>query len=180
MTAGAAIPIIVMGVSGAGKTTVGELLARALGRPFIDADDLHDAEMKRQMARGVPLSDADRAPWLDRVGRAIAGAGPAAPVIACSALKRAYRDRIRDHAPGVAFVELAGAPEVILGRLRSRTHAYMPPELLDSQFETLESLASDETGLRVDIGRSAPDELVRRIRAWAQGERPAATAQLRA
>ena len=180
MTAGAAIPIIVMGVSGAGKTTVGELLARELGRPFIDADDLHDAEMKGQMAQGIPLSDADRAPWLDRVGRAIADAGPTAPVIACSALKLAYRDRIRGHAPGVTFIELAGAPEVILGRLRSRTHAYMPPELLDSQFETLEPLTGDEVGLRLDIGRASPDELVQRIRAWVQGERSAVTAPLRA
>lgn len=179
MTGDGTLPIIVMGVSGAGKTTVGQLLAQALGRPFIDADDLHDAEKKGQMARGIPLSDADRAPWLDRVGQAIADAGPSAPVIACSALKVAYRDRIRAHAPEVAFVELTGAPDVILDRLRLRTHAYMPPELLDSQFETLEQLTPEEAGLRIDVGRDAPADIVQRIRAWMRGETPAATELLR-
>ncbi|MBL3687998.1 gluconokinase [Leucobacter zeae] len=168
-----------MGVSGAGKTTVGELLARELARPFIDADDLHDAEMKGQMARGIPLSDADREPWLDRVGRAIAEADPAVPVIACSALKVAYRDRIRAHAPQVSFVELVGAPGVILDRLRTRTHAYMPPELLDSQLETLEPLTEREAGIRIDIGGDAPADIVQRIRAWMPGALPPATAPLR-
>lgn len=166
------VPIVVMGISGAGKTTVGKLLARALGREFIDADDLHDAQARAQMARGIPLTDTDRAPWLDRVGQAIArssvnhGTVADAPVTACSALKRAYRDRIREYAPSTVFVELTGAAQVILARVQARTHAYMPPELLDSQLETLETLGDDERGIRISVDRASPGEAVAQIREW--------------
>ena len=101
--------IILMGVSGSGKSTVGALLATRLGLPFIDGDDLHPQANKQKMAAGIPLDDADRAPWLDTVAAALARAPV---VVACSALKRRYRDRLRAKAPHVQFIYLAGSPEL--------------------------------------------------------------------
>src|SRR5579884_1235439 len=127
--------VVVMGVSGAGKTTVGRALAAALGWPFVDADDLHPAANVEKMRRGQPLDDADRAPWLAAVASTIRSMRDG--VVACSALKRAYRDllRVRDD---VRFVYLAVDEKVLAARLAARQGHYMPPSLLPSQLATLE------------------------------------------
>ena len=128
--------VVVMGVSGAGKTTVGRALAAALGAEFIDGDDLHSEAARAKMASGVALSDEDRWPWLDRVGAALA---QGRRVVACSALKRVYRERIRAAAgPRLRFVYLAADREAMRRRVAARPGHYMPASLVDSQFATLE------------------------------------------
>jgi gluconokinase len=156
-----------MGVSGTGKTTIGMGLAARLNEPFIDADDLHDESSKAKMARGIPLTDEDRAPWLTRSGQAIERELKlgAAPVLACSSLKAKYRDRIRSFAPTVVFVHLDGAASLIAHRLSERTHAYMPSTLLESQLDALEPLRDDERGLRVDIAMP-PGQIVDHVVTW--------------
>lgn len=149
-----------MGVQGAGKSTIGAVLAVRLGVPFVDGDDLHPRENKLLMAQGRPLSDEMRVPWLDAVGDRLAVA-PDGVVVACSALKRSYRDRLRAHAPDAFVAHLHGPMEVVRQRLYTRTHEYMPPELLRSQFDTLEPL-EDEVGIVVDLRRS-PAEMVDQI-----------------
>jgi carbohydrate kinase (thermoresistant glucokinase family) len=117
---------------------------------FVDADSLHPASNVSKMAAGTPLTDVDRWPWLDLVGRALVDAGDAGIVVACSALKRSYRDAIRAAAPGVQFVHLA-VPRVVLGdRVANRPGHFMPATLVDSQLETLEPLGPDEDGVVVD------------------------------
>ena len=151
-------PIVVMGVSGSGKSTVGAALAGRLRVPFEDADDLHPQANIDKMTRGEPLDDSDRWPWLERIGEWLAehaGGG----VIACSALKRKYRDQLRHHCPEVSFLHLAGGPELIEQRQASRPGHFMPRSLLTSQFETLEPLAPDERGDVVDVAGSV-DEIV--------------------
>ena len=135
-----------MGVSGSGKTTAGEALAAALGVPFEDGDALHPAANVAKMAAGIPLDDADRAPWLDAIG-AVLAAGPV--VVACSALKRAYRDRLRVAAPDLELVYLEVDRATLLDRMTHRTH-FMPPTLLDSQLATLEPPAAEEHALVMD------------------------------
>ncbi len=137
-----------MGVSGSGKTTVGAALADALGLPFVDGDALHPAANVEKMAAGIPLDDADRAPWLDAVGRALA-AGPV--VVACSALKRVYRDRLRAAAPALQLVFLDGIHELLASRMAARPGHFMPTTLLDSQLATLEQPGSDEHALTAEI-----------------------------
>ena len=146
-------PLVVMGVQGSGKSTSGRAIAAALALPFIDGDDLHPVSNKEKMASGHPLTDADREPWLEAIGTALADglARGESTVIACSALKRRYRDLIRSFAPDTRFVHLAGNQDLIAERLTHRDHEYMPPTLLDSQFDTLEPLEADEAGIRVDI-----------------------------
>jgi len=136
--------LVVMGVSGSGKSTVGAALAARLNLPFEDADALHPAANIARMTAGIALTDADRWPWLDRVAAEIARwrAARTGGVIACSALKRAYRDRLA--APDVTFVYLAEPPAVIRARLAHRRGHFMPPTLVDSQFETLEEPEPDE------------------------------------
>lgn len=131
--------IVVMGVSGSGKSTVGATLAHALGWPFLDADDFHPPENVAKMAAGIPLTDDDRWPWLDRTVDAlrIACAGGANAVLACSALKQSYRDRLA-RAGELRFVHLRGDAATIARRLAARHHRYMPATLLASQFATLE------------------------------------------
>ncbi|NMR28633.1 gluconokinase [Crystallibacter degradans] len=148
-----------MGVQGCGKSTAGMAIADRLGLPFIDGDDLHSASNKAKMAAGNPLTDADREPWLDAVGRTLAEGiqQGEARVIACSALKRRYRDQIRSFAPTARFVHLQGPQELIAARLSQRNHEYMPPALLDSQFQTLEPLEADEAGIRLDVASSPED-----------------------
>jgi gluconokinase len=135
--------VVVMGVSGCGKTEVGGRLAQRLGARFIDADDLHPPANVEKMRAGIPLDDADRAPWLRllnaRLREAAAAGEPV--VLACSALKQRYRDSLADGVPGLRFVHLAGNRELIAARLGSRQHRYMPATLLDSQFAALEAPA---------------------------------------
>ena len=143
--------IVVMGVSGCGKTTIGDLVARGLGAPFLDGDSLHPVENVAKMAAGTPLTDEDRWPWLATVGSELANAGDGGLVLACSALKRCYRDAIRALAPGTVFLHLHGSKEVLGSRLEGRSGHFMPAALLDSQLATLEPLEADETGIVVDI-----------------------------
>jgi len=146
-----------MGVSGSGKSTIGALLGERLGMPFVDGDDLHPAANKAKMAAGIPLDDEDRWPWLDAVGARLAAAPT--PVVACSALRRVYRDRLRLAAPDAIFIHLAGDPATIVERVAHRHHEYMPASLLGSQYAVLEPLQPDEHGVVVDIGPT-PAELV--------------------
>jgi carbohydrate kinase (thermoresistant glucokinase family) len=144
-------PVVVMGVSGSGKTTVGAALADALGLRFVDGDALHPVANVAKMAAGIPLDDDDRAPWLDAIGAVLAG-GPV--VVACSALKRAYRDRLRAAAPRLELVFLDGDRELLASRMVARPGHFMPASLLDSQLATLEPPTADEQALTVDV--SAP------------------------
>ena len=154
--------VCVMGVSAAGKSTVGIALADALGVPFADADSLHSAANRTKMNAGTALTDDDRWPWLDAVGARFGASEGTGLVMACSALRRVYRDRIRAAGPGVVFVHLTGSRELLLSRAQTRTDHFMPASLLDSQVATLEDLESDEAGFEVTIDR-APDELVAEI-----------------
>ncbi|WP_394154978.1 gluconokinase [Loktanella salsilacus] len=158
--------IIVMGVSGCGKSHIGAALAQRLGLGFLDGDSLHPAANIAKMAQGIPLDDDDRAPWLDAVGRAL---GTGAEVIACSALKRRYRDRIRAAAPGVVFVHLDGARDVLARRVSQRPGHFMPPALLDSQLATLEPLAADETAVVVNLDQT-PEQIIAAIISTGQFE----------
>jgi gluconokinase len=140
--------IVVMGVSGSGKTTLAGTLALELGLCMVDGDDLHLPESVAKMRAGIALQDTDRWPWLDRIGRFLAEGGDhpvQGRIVACSALKRSYRNRIRQLAPAVRFIFLDGAPELIRQRMLLRTGHYMQPELLTSQIQTLERPQSDET-----------------------------------
>ena len=148
------LAVVVMGVSGSGKSTVAAGIAEALGLHFIDGDGLHPAENVARMRAGMPLRDEDRWPWLDRIGACLADRAqwPDGVAIACSALKRAYRDRIRAAAPGVRFVFLEGPAELIRARMAGRVGHYMPATLLESQLQTLEPPGADEPdALRVSI-----------------------------
>ena len=149
-------PVVVMGVSGSGKTSVGVGLAEAVGEKFVDGDSLHPEANVAKMAAGIPLDDADRAPWLDAIGRVLA-AGQV--VVACSALKRAYRDRLRAAAPDLELVFLRGSRELLAGRVAHRPGHFMPASLLDSQLDTLEAPTADEDPLTVDVALPL-DELV--------------------
>ncbi len=148
--------IVVMGVTSTGKSLVGAALADALGGRFVDGDDLHPAANRAKMARGEPLDDADRAPWLDAVGATLADGAPPV-VVACSALRRLYRDRIRAHAPDAVFVHLTGAPATIARRMAAREGHFMPVSLLASQLATLEPPDPDERVVtaRVETGPDA-------------------------
>jgi gluconokinase len=155
---------VVMGVSGSGKTLIGSALARKLGVDFVDGDDFHPPENVRRMAAGIPLTDADRADWLAALASRIrqgrqAGAGL---VVACSALKRSYRDVLREAAPDLQLVFLKGDQPMIAGRLGERRGHYMPASLLDSQFATLEEPSGDERAWTVDITQS-PQEIVEHL-----------------
>ena len=135
--------LVIMGVAGCGKSTVGAALSEKLHIPYRDGDDLHSAEAVEKMRAGVPLNDDDRWPWLDRIANTLESDAPL--IIGCSALRRSYRDRIRAGAGGpVTFVHLAGDRVLIASRMAARSGHYMPLSLLDSQFATLERPGPDE------------------------------------
>lgn len=145
--------VVVMGVSGSGKTTIGTLVAHELGVEFIDGDSLHPIENVEKMASGTPLDDDDRAPWLEIVGRTLHEHGERGNglVVACSALKRMYRDQIRSQSPAALFLHLSGSLEVLTRRIEGRSGHFMPAALLQSQIDTLEPLTADEDGYVLDI-----------------------------
>ena len=156
--------VVAMGVSGSGKSTVGAALAQRLRVPFADADDFHPPANVAKMTAGQALDDHDRQPWLEAVGSWLAE-HPDGGVMSCSALKRKYRDQLRHHASGVAFLLLDGTPEVIRRRQASRPGHFMPASLLTSQFATLEQLAPDERGVTVDVDQSV-DAIVEEYLRW--------------
>lgn len=148
-----ALHLVFMGVSGTGKSAVGRPVSQRLGLEWAEGDDFHPPASIEKMRGGTPLTDEDRRPWLEALrdwtaGHDAAGRGTG---LACSALRTAYRDVLRRDLPGTVFVHLVGDSELILERVRSREH-FMPPDLLDSQLETLEPLQPHERGLLVDIG----------------------------
>lgn len=149
--------IVVCGVSGSGKTTIGRMLAGALDRPFLDADDLHPVENIAKMSAGIPLTDDDRAPWL----RAVADAASRRPcVLACSALRRTHREALRGTtARGPHFVQLVAPSRTIGLRLAARQGHFMPAALLESQIATLEPLHDDESGTTIEVA-GTPDAIV--------------------
>ena len=165
--------VVVMGVSGCGKTTVGGLVARELGVPFLDGDSLHPVANVAKMAAGTPLTDEDRWPWLAIVGRELAAAGDGGLVLACSALKRSYRDAIREHAPDTIFLHLNGSREVLSQRIAGRSGHFMPPALLDSQLATLQPLQEDERGVVVDIAAPVPEVVAEALKGIAAVVPPA-------
>ncbi|QIK06941.1 gluconokinase [Streptomyces sp. Je 1-4] len=153
--------IVVMGVAGTGKTTIGPLVAGALGVPYAEGDDFHPPANIAKMSAGIPLNDDDRGPWLDAIGawaRERAGRGG---VVSSSALKRAYRDRLRAVAPGIVLLHLTGERALIEERMAERKGHFMPTVLLDSQFATLEPPGADEAGVTVDVA-GTPEEIAGR------------------
>lgn len=151
--------VVVFGVSGSGKSTVAAALAERCAFDYCDADDLHPADNISKMCAGHPLNDEDRWPWLETVGRRLSdtlndGRGI---VVACSALKRSYRDLLRTREPTTFFVFLDGTEDLIMLRVLARHHGFMPPSLLASQFDVLDPLQGDETGVRVDVSRGLVD-----------------------
>ena len=160
--------IVVMGVSGSGKTTIGRQLAERLGASFVDADDLHPESNRRKMAGGTPLTDEDRWPWLDAVARTMstelaAGRGI---VVACSALRRRYRDALRAGTGSeVVFAHLTGSADLLHARMAARPGHFMPPALLESQLETLEPLDPDEAGMAFSV-EDDPSSIVTAIQNW--------------
>lgn len=145
--------MVLMGVAGCGKSSVGAALAQEMGASYIDGDDLHPASNVEKMTNGTPLTDDDRWPWLALVGESL-GAAARPTIIGCSALKRSYRDAITAAAKTpVQFIHLAGSRQVIESRMSARPSHFMPVSLLDSQFSTLEPLAHDEIGIEVDIDK---------------------------
>jgi len=155
--------IVVMGVTGCGKTTIGIALAEALGIEFIDSDVLHSEANKKKMSSGIPLTDSDREPWLQEVSKALQS--HESIVVACSALKKSYRSTILAGAPTTKFVHLSGSQELIFARLSERSHHFMPIGLLDSQFQTLEHLDDTETGKVFEISKPV-DQVVNEVIAW--------------
>src|SRR5258708_21137140 len=135
------MPIVVMGVSGSGKTTVGRLLAQELEMPFVDGDDLHSPANKKKIADGIPLQDTDRMSWLNAIAEVLRGPPT---VLACSALKRKYRDTLRDAAPNLRLVYLSGSKTLLAQRLPPRSHGVMPPNMLHPQLFALEPPQTNE------------------------------------
>ena len=157
----APLAVVVMGVSGCGKTTLGAQLAQALGATFIEGDAFHPPANLARMAAGIALTDADRQGWLETLAAQLGAAAQARRrvVLGCSALKRRYRDTLRSGAPGLRLVHLRGSRELLARRLAERRGHYMPASLLDSQLATLEPPGPDERAITLDI-ELATDTLV--------------------
>ncbi|MFI9472194.1 gluconokinase [Streptomyces sp. NPDC052492] len=153
--------VVVMGVAGTGKTTIGPLLAARFGVPYAEGDDFHPQSNIAKMSAGTPLTDDDRWPWLDAIGDWAQQRAGLGGVVSCSALKRSYRDRLRAAAPGVVFVHLTGDRALVEDRMSHRKGHFMPTALLDSQFTTLQPLGQDEAGVAVDVTGS-PEEITER------------------
>ena len=147
------VRIVVMGVSGSGKSTVGELLADRLGVDYADADEFHDDTSVAKMSAGVPLTDEDRWPWLERIGTWLVDREQTGAVATCSALKRSHRDVLRRNAADVWFVHCSASEELIKTRLDKRRNHFMPASLLRSQFEELQPPQADERAVVVDVSR---------------------------
>ena len=155
---------VVMGVSGCGKSTVGQALALANGVPFVEGDQYHPQANVIKMSAGLPLNDDDRAGWLQALQAQISAARDRGEglVVSCSSLKRRYRDLLRQGDPALRFAHLSGAQALISARMQARVGHYMPPSLLDSQFRDLEPLQPDEAGITLHID-TPPEELVKQI-----------------
>ena len=158
---GGPLHLVVMGVAGCGKSVVGQLLAQRLGLPLIEGDDFHPAGNIEKMRQGLPLTDADRADWLRQLAQQLQ-AHPQGAVLTCSALKRAYRDTLRQAAPGLRFVHLALSEHQALERVAARTDHFYPPSLVASQFEALEDPAG-EPGVLVADATLHVDEITGQI-----------------
>ena len=145
--------VVVMGVTGTGKSSVAKALQQRLGWFFAEGDDLHPAANVAKMAAGIPLEDADRWPWLAAIAEVTSAhaARGESTIVTCSALRRAYRDRLRQAADGTVFVHLVGSPELLAERMADRKGHFMPASLLASQLATLEPLEADEPGILVDV-----------------------------
>ena len=156
--------IVVMGVSGSGKSTVGRLLAQTLRLPFQDGDELHPPDNIARMAAGVPLTDADRQVWLAAIGKRLAAAGGRRDgvVVACSALKRAYRDQLRADAPDLRLIYLHGDTPLLAARLAARRDHYMPASMLPSQLAALEPPRPEEGAIEVDVAQP-PEAIVQAV-----------------
>lgn len=145
--------VVMMGVSGSGKTTVGAALAQRLRVPFADADDFHPEANIAKMSAGIPLDDEDRGPWLDAIAAWLAEHSATGGVASCSALKRAYRDVLSAAAPRAVYLHLHGDRDVLAARVAGRPGHFMPAALIDSQFATLEVLEPDELGATLDVAQ---------------------------
>ena len=150
-------PLVVMGVSGSGKSTVGAALAQRLRVPFADADDFHPPANIAKMSAGIPLTDDDRGPWLATIATWLADHAAGGGVASCSALKRSYRDALAAAAPQVFFEHLHGDPDVIAARVAGRPGHFMPAALVESQFATLEPLEPGEHGAVLDVDQQVDD-----------------------
>jgi gluconokinase len=157
--------IVVMGVSGSGKTTVGAALAGRLGVEYADADDFHPPANIAKMSAGQPLDDDDRVPWLAAIAGWMGEHSEHSGVVSCSALRRRYRDTLRTRAPEAAFLHLDGSPEVVARRVAGRPAHFMPVALVRSQFETLEPLGPGERGVALPLDLPV-DTIVARFLEW--------------
>ena len=163
--------IIVMGVSGSGKTTIGENLAKALDLAFLEGDSLHPKSNVEKMSAGIPLEDDDRWPWLDKIGERLSAASNGI-IISCSSLKKSYRDRMRKAAGGpLLFVFLDGSFEVLHEHMGHRTGHFMPVSMLESQIKTLESPVGEPLVFRADVADSV-EEIVGQALSWIESVKP--------
>jgi gluconokinase len=161
--------VVVMGIAGSGKSTIAELIARELGWTITEADDLHSPENVAKMSAGIPLSDTDREPWLRLICRRIEQTG-GDQVVACSALRRRYRDILRTADANVRFLHLGGSRDLIGSRLDARTGHFMPSTMLQLQLATLEPLGAGEDGTSITIDGTPEDILCRALTALGLGE----------
>jgi gluconokinase len=162
-----ALHVVVMGVSGCGKSEIGQRIADALQLPLIEGDSFHPPANIQKMQQGVALDDGDRAGWLDELGRQLS-AHPQGAVLTCSALKRSYRDRLRAAQPGLKFVHLALSQDEALKRVAARPGHFYPPSLVASQFQALEDPRNEAGVLHVDAC-ATPDEIARSASDWLRG-----------